>query len=448
MHTVLNYPVVDPARIERYGLRQKGAVMFDQFDNVRDWVRAKREGLGLTQRAFAVLLGMPEAGERTIRGWESGEHVPSLAKQSQIDGLPDEAPFKSQFSTNPEKAQFRFIDLFAGIGGIRYPFQKLGGHCVFTSEWDKFSKKTYAANFGEVPDDDITQIKAAQIPKHDVLLAGFPCQAFSQAGLKRGFNDTRGTMFFEIQRILAHHRPKAFLLENVKQLRGHDKGNTLKTIMNILEGREIPDIPIDVPMSDEARKSLGAKLNYRVGYKVLNACNFGVPQNRERVYIIGFDRDQVLEADDKDIVAEMLARLGERKDKKPLREILAANVEVDPRYTISQRLLDGHERRLAGHKAKGNGFGYSVFDQDSPHTNTISARYYKDGSEILIDQSDVKKRPRKLTPDECRQLQGFPEGFNVSVVSDAQIYRQFGNSVSVPVIEAIAAEMLPFLTSE
>lgn len=420
--------------------------MLDQYSNVGEWIQAKREGLGLTQCAFAVLLGMPEAGERTVRGWELGEHIPSLAKQAQIEGLPDQAPFRSRFSTNPEGAQFRFIDLFAGIGGIRYPFQKFGGHCVFTSEWDKFSKKTYAANFGEVPDGDITNILAEDIPKHDLLLAGFPCQAFSQAGLKRGFSDTRGTMFFEIQRILAHHRPKAFLLENVKQLRGHDKGNTLKTIMNILEGHEIPEIPADVPMSVEARKSLGAKLNYRVGYQVLNACNFSVPQNRERVYIIGFDRDQIPEADEHDIVAEMFGKLGERNEKKPLKEILEANEDVDAKYTISQRLLDGHERRLAAHKAKGNGFGYSVFGQDSPHTNTISARYYKDGSEILIDQSDVKKRPRKLTPEECRRLQGFPDGFNVSVVSDAQVYRQFGNSVSVPVIEAIAAEMLPYLT--
>lgn len=420
--------------------------MFDQFDSVGEWVQAKREGLGLTQRAFAVLLGMPESGERTVRGWELGEHIPSSAKQAQIKGLPDQAPFKSQFSTTPESAQYRFIDLFAGIGGIRYPFQKFGGHCVFTSEWDKFSKKTYAANFGEVPDGDITKIVAADIPEHDLLLAGFPCQAFSQAGLKRGFSDTRGTMFFEIQRILAHHRPKAFLLENVKQLRGHDKGNTLRTIVDILQGEGIPDIPADVPMSEEARKSLGAKLNYRVGFKVLNACNFGVPQNRERIYIIGFDRDQTPEADRRDIVAEMLARLAVHKEKKPLREILTANMEVDPKYTISQRLLDGHERRLASHKAKGNGFGYSVFGQDSPYTNTISARYYKDGSEILIDQSDINRRPRKLTPDECRKLQGFPDGFNVGVVSDAQAYRQFGNSVSVPVIQAIAAEMLPYLT--
>ena len=419
--------------------------MFEDFDSVGAWVQAKREGLGLTQRAFAVLLGMPETGERTVRGWELGEHSPSRAKLTQIEGLPDQAPFKCLLSSNPEKAKFRFIDLFAGIGGIRYPFQLAGGHCVFTSEWDKFSKKTYAANFGEVPDGDITQIQAANIPTHDLLLAGFPCQAFSQAGLKRGFNDTRGTMFFEIQRILAHHRPKAFLLENVKQLRGHDKGNTLKTIINILEGSNSSSIPDDVPMSEEARKSIGARLNYRVGYRVLNACNFGVPQNRERIYIVGFDRAKVPAADERDIIDEMLEELVKHREKRPLKDILTPNSEVDPKYTISQRLLDGHQRRLKAHKAKGNGFGYSVFGKESSHTNTISARYYKDGSEILIDQSDIGRNPRKLTPEECRKLQGFPSGFNVSVVSDAQIYRQFGNSVSMPVIEAIANKMLPYL---
>lgn len=193
-------------------------------------IRLKREGLGLTQRAFAELLGMNDAGERTVRGWENGEHVPSKVKIAQIESLPDIAPFRSSYQDDPKSADFAFIDLFAGIGGIRLPFQELGGHCVFTSEWDKFSKKTYAANFGEVPAGDITKIAATDIPPHDVLLAGFPCQAFSQAGLKQGFNDTRGTMFFEIQRILAHHRPAAFLLENVKQLRGHDKGRTLETI--------------------------------------------------------------------------------------------------------------------------------------------------------------------------------------------------------------------------
>jgi DNA (cytosine-5)-methyltransferase 1 len=419
--------------------------MLDRMLDISAWVQEKREGLGLTQKAFAELLGMPETGERTVRGWELGEHLPTPAKRTQIDNLPDTALLRSPFKDNPESADFSFIDLFAGIGGIRYPFQKQGGHCVFTSEWDRFSKKTYAANFGEVPHGDITKTAANDIPKHDLLLAGFPCQAFSQAGLKQGFNDTRGTMFFEIQRILAHHRPKAFLLENVKQLKTHDQGRTLKTILDILEGKTIAEIPETVPMSEEARNSLSTKLNYRVGFQVLKASNFGVPQNRQRIYIIGFDRDQVTTANQKDICSEIFGRLSKVTCKTRVGDILESNDTIDPKYTISDRLWAGHQRRLAMHKKNGNGFGYSIFTKDSPYTNTISARYYKDGSEILIDQSDIGKNPRKLTPKECIGLQGFPKEFNVDVVSDGQNYKQFGNSVSVPVIEAIANEMKPYL---
>ena len=419
--------------------------MLDRMLEISTWVQEKREGLGLTQKAFAELLGMPETGERTVRGWELGEHLPTPAKRTQIDNLPDTALLRSPYKNNPESADFSFIDLFAGIGGIRYPFQKQGGHCVFTSEWDRFAKKTYAANFGEVPHGDITKTAASDIPKHDLLLAGFPCQAFSQAGLKQGFNDTRGTMFFEIQRILAHHRPKAFLLENVKQLKTHDQGRTLKTILDILEGRTIAEIPETVPMSEEARSSLRTKLNYRVGYQVLKASNFGVPQNRQRIYIIGFDRDQVSSASQKDICSDIFNRLSKVTCKTRVGDILENNKIVDPKYTISDRLWAGHQRRLAMHKKNGNGFGYSLFTKDSPHTNTISARYYKDGSEILIDQSDIGKNPRKLTPKECVALQGFPKEFNVDVVSDGQNYKQFGNSVAVPVIKAIAAEMKPYL---
>lgn len=415
--------------------------MLDRVTDIGNLILKKREGLGLTQRAFAELLGMKETGERTIRGWEAGEHSPTKAKLEQIQNLPDTALLRSPFSDNPDKADFTFIDLFAGIGGIRYPFQKAGGHCVFSSEWDKFAKKTYAANFGEIPHGDIVPIAAKDIPKHDVLLAGFPCQAFSQAGLKNGFNDTRGTMFFEIQRILAHHRPKAFLLENVKQLKGHDKGRTLQTILGILGGTDVPQIPENIPMSEEARRSLATKLDYSVDFKVLKAANFGVPQNRERVYIIGFDREQVTEARKCSISTEILTRLSKVRSKTRLGNILEANSNVDPKYTISDRLLAGHKRRLASHKQRGNGFGYSVFNSESPYSNTISARYYKDGSEILIDQSDIGKNPRKLTPRECARLQGFPEEFNVDAVSDVQNYRQFGNSVSMPVIEAIAAEI-------
>jgi DNA (cytosine-5)-methyltransferase 1 len=398
-----------------------------------DLVRAKRERLGLSQRRFAELLGLKDPGERTVRGWENGEHSPSPVKLREILALPENAPFAMK-----GKGEFTFIDLFAGIGGMRLPFQEAGGKCVFTSEWDKFSKKTYAANFGEVPDGDITKIPISEIPDHDILLAGFPCQAFSQAGLRKGFNDTRGTMFFEIQRILAARRPAAFLLENVKQLKGHDGGRTIKTILEILRGESIPDISETVPMSPEARKSLSKKLNYNVDARVLKSTDFGVPQKRERIYIVGFDRDAFPDLD----ISQFFEGLQKKDGPTRLGSVLEPNETVHERYTISKRLFDGHKRRRLEHAKKGNGFGFSLFDENSPYCNTISARYYKDGSEILIDQSKQKKNPRKLTPRECAAIQGFPSKFLVDAVSDSQIYRQFGNSVSVPVIHAVANRML------
>ena len=402
--------------------------------SVAELVKKKRESIGLTQKEMAILLGLKEQGERTIRGWELGEHVPTSSKIELIENLPDHAPFKD----TRKKHKFEFIDLFAGIGGIRLPFQKLGGKCVFTSEWDKFSKKTYAANFGEMPHGDITQISAYDIPSHDVLLAGFPCQAFSQAGIKKGFEDTRGTMFFEIQKILAVKRPKAFLLENVKQLRGHDGGRTLEIIVDILEGRHEQQIPGDVTMSEEARKALSKKLNYSVDFRVLRAADFGVPQNRERIYIVGFDRNYFGDVSIDDIFTWPKPKMTQTR----VGNILENSATLDPKYTISQKLLDGHVRRRKEHGERGNGFGFSLFTEDSSYTNTISARYYKDGSEALIDQSALGKRPRKLTPRECARLQGFPDDFIVSAVSDVQGYRQFGNSVAMPVVEAIAKNIV------
>jgi len=400
----------------------------------------KRNAIGLTQRQFADMMGLGDSGERTVSGWERGEHKPSPTKLRVIEGINPKIPFRNDRAKN----KFDFIDLFAGIGGIRLPFQELGGGCVFTSEWDKFSKKTYAANYGEYPHGDITEIRSDEIPPHDLLLAGFPCQAFSQAGLKQGFNDTRGTMFFEIQRILAHHRPKAFLLENVKQLKGHDKGRTLKTILDILRGDDVADVPSDIPMSSDARRGLNSRLDYKVGFRVLRANHFGVPQGRERIYIVGFDRRQCGDVD----IEAMFDELQKTRSDTKLGDILLPNSEVNPKYTISDRLLAGHERRKKEHKAKGNGFGYSLFNRESPYCSTISARYYKDGSEILIDQSDIGKNPRKLTPRECARIQGFPEELNITAVSDNQLYRQFGNSVAVPVIRAIAKKMVPHITSQ
>jgi DNA (cytosine-5)-methyltransferase 1 len=407
--------------------------------NIKDkahYIREKREHLGLSQLEFAELLGLKSNGERTVRGWENGEHTPTPSKLLQINSLTTHVPFKRP-DNSPEL--FKFIDLFAGIGGIRIPFQELGGKCVFTSEWDKFSQKSYASNFGEMPAGDITLVSAASIPDHDLLLGGFPCQAFSQAGLKKGFTETRGTMFFEIQRILVEKKPKAFLLENVKQLKGHDKGRTLRTILDFLEGNNPQEIPDDVPMSEEARKALGTKLNYQVFTKVLRARDFGIPQNRERIFIVGFDKDYY----GNDIDFEAIFKWP-TPTMTPTRvgDILEESKLLDEKYTISDKLWTGHKKRKEEHKEKGNGFGYSLFTQDSPYANTISARYYKDGSEILIDQSHLDKNPRKLTPRECARLQGFPENFIVNAVSDAQAYKQFGNSVCVSVIRAIANQMI------
>lgn len=304
-------------------------------------------------------------------------------------------------------AEFKFIDLFAGIGGIRRPYQKLGGTCVFSSEIDKFAIKTYEANWGEIPSGDITKIDAKDIPNFDILLAGFPCQAFSIAGKRKGFNDTRGTMFFEVERILEYHKPKCFMLENVKGLLSHDKGNTFSTMKDILEN----------------------KLNYKIYYQVLNAKDFGVPQNRERIIIVGFkNHDISFEFPEP---TGILTRLGDILED-----------EVDSKYTLSDKLWASHQRRKEEHKAKGNGFGYCLFNENSPYTSTISARYYKDGSEILVEQKD--KNPRKLTPREAARLQGFDDDFKL-VVSDLQCYKQFGNSVPTKMIEEVAKNVIKAL---
>ncbi len=413
--------------------------------NKSQYIRKLRKKLGIGRTEFANLLGLGTTGERTVRGWEDGEHAPSSSKwqaildvEKKMTGYLENAPFRQK----PEdECDFTFIDLFAGIGGIRLPYQQLGGHCVFSSEWDKFSQKTYLTNFGEMPHGDITQIASSDIPDHDVLLGGFPCQAFSQAGLKRGFSDTRGTMFFEIQRIMAAKRPKAFMLENVKQLRGHDKGRTLKTILDILRGEDSHAIPDDIPMSEDARLALSEKLNYWVDYRVLRAGDFGAPQNRERIFIVGFDRDYFRDVDFDSVFSWPLP------PKTPTRvgDILEDLDRMPPsedRYTISDRLWTGHLKRKLEHEKKGNGFGYSLFNDESEYTNTISARYYKDGSEILIDQSHLGKNPRKLTMRECARLQGFPDEYIVDAVSQGQIYKQFGNSVCMNVIRAVSEQLI------
>lgn len=307
--------------------------------------------------------------------------------------------------------KFTFIDLFAGIGGMRLAFEEAGGECVYSNEWNKFSQQTYMANFGDMPDGDITQVNADDILDHDILVAGFPCQPFSIAGVSKknslgratGFADkTQGTLFFDVCRILEAKRPKAFMLENVKNLCSHDKGKTFKVIMESLN-----------------------ELGYEVFYKVIDGQLF-VPQHRERIIIVGFDRERYGSYFDFefDIIP---------KEPKPvMADILEKN--VDDKYTLSDKLWTYLQNYAAKHRAAGNGFGYGIAPLEGV-SRTLSARYYKDGSEVLIEQDG--KNPRKLTPRECARLQGFPDSF-VIPVSDTQAYRQFGNSVVVPLMAAIA----------
>ena len=302
---------------------------------------------------------------------------------------------------------FTFIDLFAGIGGTRLAFEKAGGTCVFSSEIDKFARQTYLANFGEMPAGDIKTINEYDIPDHDILLAGFPCQPFSISGVSKrkslniphGFRDkTKGTLFFDIARILEAKKPRAFLLENVKHLKHHDKGQTYKIIKDTL-------------VND---------LGYDVHDTVIDA-RLLVPQHRERIFIAGF--------------REPIAfKFPDIKNLRPQLKDILEN-EVDPKYTLTNHLWNYLQDYAEKHRKKGNGFGYGLTKLDST-TRTLSARYYKDGSEILIPQGE-EKNPRRLTPRECARLMGFPDSFMIPV-SDTQAYKQFGNSVVVPVVEKIA----------
>ena len=373
---------------------------------ISELIKAKRLRLNMTQKELADAVGMPKFGDRTIRRWENGESNPSSIELSHILSFPEKIPFPNKI-----RAKYKMIDLFAGIGGTRLGFYQTGKvKVVFSSEIEKNAIKTYKANFGDEPHGDIREIEASTIPDFDILVGGFPCQAFSQAGKRLGFEDTRGTLFFEIARILKEKQPKAFLLENVKNLKLHDNGKTFSVIERTLK-----------------------ELGYEVNSMLFKAKDFGVPQNRERIYIVGFLKSKV------SCYKEFLPPKPSFA-RTSVGDILEE--DVDMKYTISDRLWEGHQRRKKEHEIKGNGFGYSLFNKESPYTNTISARYYKDGSEILIEQKN--QNPRKLTPRECARLQGFPENFIIPV-SDTQAYKEFGNSVAVPVIHAIAEEIIKVL---
>lgn len=390
-----------------------------------------RQKAGLTVREAAREIGV---GERTVYRWENGETSP---RPSDIEFLRSLAAARVK---SGHSSAFTFIDLFAGIGGMRRGFETAGGKCVFTSEWDRFSQETYRANYSMDHElaGDITKIEADVIPTHDVLVAGFPCQPFSLAGVSKknslnrphGFQcDVQGTLFFDVARIIKHHRPKAFLLENVKNLKSHDKGRTFEIIMKTLE----------------------EDLGYKVQTRTIDARSW-VPQHRERIFIVGFREQNGFNLADLKIPdGEEGPRLGDILHSEDGSEgddahfIEGARGKVSPRYTLSDHLWGYLQDYAEKHRQKGNGFGFGLFGPTDV-ARTLSARYHKDGSEILIRQHG--KNPRRLTPRECARLMGF-EKFGESKfkipVSDTQAYRQFGNAVVVPVVEAIAKEMAPWI---
>ena len=342
-------------------------------------------------------------------------------------------------------SSFKMIDLFAGIGGLRLGFEKIGGNCVFTSEWDKFAAETYGENFPHDESNpehffagDIKKVKVKDIPDHDLLLAGFPCQPFSLAGVSakqalgkpHGFEDlTQGTLFFDIARILKGKRPKCFLLENVRNLLSHDKGETFKVIEQTLED-----------------------LNYWIEYAVVDSRSW-VPQKRRRVLIVGFDKKCVPNRPAFDF-----ENLRKPRKRKLMRDILhpedgsekpeegytkGPEGLVNRKYMLTKNLWTYLREYASKHRAQGNGFGYGMVGPDDI-ARTLSARYYKDGSEVLIDRGKYKHRPRRLTPRECARLMGFPDNFKIPV-SDTQAYKQFGNSVVVPMVHSVAELMEPLI---
>lgn len=347
--------------------------------------------------------------------WELAEN----ALQYLIFDLKNPVPFPP-----PQKPKFKFIDLFAGIGGFRMALQNLGGKCIFSSEWDKYSKQTYKANFGEIPFGDITKDKTkSYIPDNfEILCAGFPCQAFSIAGRRGGFEDTRGTLFFDVAEIIKKKKPKAIFLENVKGLRNHDKGKTLSTILNVL--RE--------------------DLNYYVPEpQIINAKNFGVPQNRERIFIVGFRKDLGIED----------FKYPKPVDKSVILEDILEKREVSVKYYLSTTYLQTLKNHRARHESKGNGFGYEVIPPDGIANAVVCGGMGRERN-LLLDNKLTNFKPitkisgevnregiRKMTPREWARLQGFPDEFKI-IVSDAQAYKQFGNSVAVPAIQAMAINIL------
>ncbi|MFZ2301412.1 MAG: DNA (cytosine-5-)-methyltransferase [Gallionella sp.] len=386
-----------------------------------------------TQAALAKYL---DIDVRTVRRWETRQTLPPAYLAHALQQL---LPFGEE---SPE-GTFDFIDLFAGIGGLRKAFEQVGGRCVFTSEWDGYAQKTYAENFRDRQPiaGDITQVQAADIPDHDVLLAGFPCQPFSIAGVSKknalgkahGFAcETQGTLFFDVARIIAAKRPRAFLLENVKNLVSHDKGRTFDVI----------------------RRTLTEDLGYHIYYRVIDGAHF-VPQHRERILIVGFCEPVAFDFDALPLppkgthkLKDILHRTDGSEPELPWDEGRFFNHKkkrVQDKYTLTDNLWLYLQNYAAKHRAKGNGFGFGLV-KPGDVTRTLSARYYKDGSEILVHQG-TRKNPRRLTPRECARLMGYPDTFRIPV-SDTRAYKQFGNSVVVDVMSHVAKLMQPMLEAD
>jgi DNA (cytosine-5)-methyltransferase 1 len=383
---------------------------------MHDEFRMLREQAGLTMGEAAQRIGK---SERTVRRYENGE---TKVEAGDLLIMRTEAALAGP-QVRQTNTDFTFVDLFAGIGGLRRGFESIGGRCVFTSEWDKYAQATYHANYRDnrPVEGDIRQFseQPSLVPDHDVLLAGFPCQPFSIAGVSKknalgrphGFLDvTQGTLFYDTARIIAEKRPKAFLLENVKNLQRHDRGRTFETIVQVLT------------------KELG----YHIDYRIISSAGW-VPQKRERIFIVGF-REPTAFTFKSMVIPAQGPTLGSILD-----------TDVPEKYTLTEHLWNYLQNYKAKHEAAGHGFGFGLFGPNDV-ARTLSARYYKDGSEILIRQEG--KRPRRLTPRECARLMGYDKAgessFNIPV-SDTQAYKQFGNSVVVPVIEAIAKHMAPHL---
>lgn len=382
---------------------------------------------GWTVPEAAKVLGYSEGH---LYRWKRGEETP---REGVINLLKMQIAGRKAVQSD---GAFTFIDLFAGIGGLRKAMESAGGRCVFTSEWDAFAQKTYRVNF---PDNrpitgDIREVDAATIPEHDVLVAGFPCQPFSIAGVSKknalgrlhGFQDeTQGTLFFDVLRVLMHHRPAAFLLENVKNLKSHDKGRTFEVI----------------------RRKLTEELGYTLHTRIIDAANF-VPQHRERIVMVGFRENIGFSFDD--LVLQGRAGRGMRdvlhpEDGSEAPEshfTVGPDARVSDKYTLTDKLWQYLQGYAEKHKAAGNGFGFGLVDGDSI-SRTLSARYYKDGSEILVSRGPGKN-PRRLTPRECARLMGYDDSFRIPV-SDTQAYKQFGNSVAVPVFAEVARLMRPHI---